>query len=342
MNRSAAVTDAPIDADRYADLANGMRLHYASAGQATGRPLIMFLHGFPEAWFAWEAQLAAFGRDHFAVAPDLRGFNLSDKPIDAAAYHVKHLAEDIRLLIEHLGHTSAIVVCHDWGGAVGWHLGIFHPALVERLIVVNSPHPWLFMRELANNPTQQAASTYMNWLRKPGAEAALVADDFAIVERFLADAHGTAPSWYTPDVRARYHAMWSTPGSPDAEGRASHPMTGGCNYYRATPLRPPLPGEAARPLPPVADFRVRVPVRVIWGETDRALTVGLIDGLEDVCSDLRVERIPEGSHWIVHEQPQRVNDLIRSFVEAPPSSSSVVPDRSIADAADGRRVGPPT
>ncbi len=305
---------ARIDDDRYADLANGIRLHYASAGEPAGRKLIVFLHGFPEAWFAWEAQLAEFGKDHFAIAPDLRGFNLSAKPPEVAAYHIKHIAEDIRLLIEYLGHGSAIVVCHDWGGAVGWHLGIFHPDLVERLVVVNSPHPWLFMRELANNPVQQAASAYMNWLRAPGSEEGLVAGDFKIVERFLDAEDGTHPSWYTPEVRERYRAMWSVPGAPKADGAPSHAMTGGCNFYRATPLHPPTATEPARPLPAPGDWSLTMPVRVIWGETDRALTTGLIDGLDEVCPDLVLERIPEGSHWVVHEQPDRVNRLIRRFL----------------------------
>ncbi len=311
---AAATGKARIEDGRFADLANGTRLHYASAGVAAGRPLMLFLHGFPEAWFTWEAQLADFGTDHFAVAPDLRGFNFSAKPFDPASYHIKHIAEDIRLLIEFLGYTSAIVVCHDWGGAVGWHLGIFHPEMVDRLIVVNSPHPWLFMRELAGNPVQQRASAYMNWLRGPGSEEGLVANDFELVERFLDAADGTPAAWYTPEVRARYRAMWSVPGAPKPDGTPSHAMTGGCNFYRATPLHPPVKGEPSHPLPPASDWRVAVPVRVIWGETDRALTTGLIDGLDEVCADLRIERIPEGSHWVVHEQPDRVNGLMRGYL----------------------------
>ena len=305
---------ARVEEGHFADLANGVRLHYATAGVAAGRKLIFFLHGFPEAWFTWEAQLAEFGTDHFCVAPDLRGFNRSAKPAEVEAYHIKHIAEDIRLLIEFLGYTSAVVVCHDWGGAVGWHLGIFHPELVERLVVVNSPHPWLFMRELANDPKQQAASAYMNWLRGPGSEEGLVANDFKVIERFLEDEQGRPAAWYTPAVRARYRAMWSVPGAARADGQPSHAMTGGCNFYRATPLHPPVPGEPVRPLPEASAWQVNVPVRVIWGETDRALTTSLIDDLAMVCPDLKVERIPEGSHWIAHEQPDRVNALIRSFL----------------------------
>ncbi len=305
--------DVRVDAGQYADLPNGIRLHYARAGRPGGK-LMLFLHGFPEAWFAWDEQLAAFGEDALAVAPDLRGFNLSSKPAAVEAYHIKHIAEDMRLLIAHLGYTTAIVVCHDWGGAVGWHLAISHPELVEKLVVINSPHPWLFMRELASAPDQQAASAYMNWLRQPGAEQALVADDFAVIERFLEDDHRTMPAWYTPEARRRYRAMWSIAGEPGADGAPSHGMTGGCNFYRATPLRPPRPDESPKPLPDSTPWRVHVPVRVIWGEQDRALKIGLVDGLPEVCDDLRVVRIPEGSHWVVHEQPSRVTTSIRELL----------------------------
>ena len=311
---------AAITAGQYAALPNGICLHYASAGQtkdsASKRKLMVFLHGFPEAWFTWEEQLAEFGKDYFAVAPDLRGFNLSVKPVEVEAYHIKHIVEDIRLLIAHLGYSSAIVVCHDWGGAVGWHLGIFHPELVERLIVINSPHPWLFMRALADDPVQQKASAYMNWLRSPGSEEGLVGNDFKIVERFMNAEDGTPPEWYTPAVRARYRAMWSVPGAARADGTPSHAMTGGVNFYRATPLHPPTPKEPARPVPDPSDWTIKVPVRVIWGENDRALTTVLVDGLDRVCTDLQVVRVPEGSHWIAHEQPARINRLIRDFLNA--------------------------
>ena len=308
---------AKVRDEQYADLTNGIRLHYASAGEAGKKPLLLFLHGFPEAWFTWEAQLAEFGADYFAVAPDLRGFNRSSKPAEVEAYRAKHLVEDIRLLIEYLGYESAVVIAHDWGGAVAWNLAVFHPELVERLIIVNSPHPWLFMRDLMSNPIQQAASAYMNWLRAPGSETALVKNDFKNIEQFFHDERGTVPAWLTPQVRNRYHAMWSFPGATDADGKATHGMTGGVNYYRATPLHPPPAGgtgDGSVPAFKKEDWIVRVPVRVIWAEADRALTANLLDGLDTVCPDLKVERIPEGSHWIVHEQPERVNALLRSFL----------------------------
>ena len=294
---------AAIQSNQYASLPNGIRLHYASAGEK-GKQLMLFVHGFPEFWYEWEAQLTEFGRDHFAVAPDLRGFNLSDMPADLAAYKARHIVEDLRLLAEHLGYDKFVMVAHDWGGAVAWNFAIALPQLLHKLIIVNSPHPYLFMRALAHDPAQRAASDYMNWLRAEGSESALAKDDFALLEGLL-NGMGKSPTpWFTSAVRAKYHECWS------------RGLTGGVNYYRASPLHPPTdahPGPLKLQLDP-ADFRIKVPTRVIWGETDIALPKTLLDGLDEVVDDLRVERIPEGSHWVIHEQPERVNRLIRGFL----------------------------
>ncbi|HEY0844725.1 MAG TPA: alpha/beta hydrolase [Noviherbaspirillum sp.] len=294
---------APIHVNQYAALPNGIRLHYASAGEK-GKPLILFVHGFPEFWYEWEAQLAEFGSDYFAVAPDLRGFNLSDMPADLAAYKAKHIVEDLRQLAAFLGYDKFVMVAHDWGGAVAWNFAIGLPELLHKLVIVNSPHPYLFAMALANDPEQKAASEYMNWLRAEGSEAALAKEGFARLESLL-NGMGQSPTpWFTADVRAKYHECWS------------RGLTGGVNYYRASPLHPPTdshPGPMRLQLNP-EDFRVRVPTRVIWGEKDVALPKSLLNGLEDVVDDLRVERIPEGSHWVIHEQPERVNRLIRGFL----------------------------
>ncbi|MCZ7655705.1 MAG: alpha/beta hydrolase [Rhodocyclaceae bacterium] len=149
---------------QYAAL-DGIRLHYLEAGAG---PPMLFVHGFPEFWYAWESQLAEFSKDHRAVALDMRGHNLSDKPADAKAYRPKHLVADLRGMIDHLG-GKAIVVAHDWGGAAAWNLATAHPERIEKLVIINSPHPVAFARELRNSPAQQQASAYMNWLRRPGA-----------------------------------------------------------------------------------------------------------------------------------------------------------------------------
>ena len=294
---------AAIRDGQFAELPNGMRLHFASAGEQ-GRPLILFVHGFPEFWYEWEAQLAEFGKDFFAVAPDLRGFNLSDMPLDLAQYKAKHIVDDLRLLAQHLGYDKFVMVAHDWGGAIAWNFAIALPQLLHKLIIVNSPHPYLFAQALANDPEQKAASEYMNWLRAEGSESALAKDAFRLLEDLL-NGMGKSPTpWFTPEVRARYHACWS------------RGLTGGVNYYRASPLHPPTAehaGPARLQLDP-EDFRVRIPTRVIWGERDIALPKSLLDGLDALIGDLKIERIPEGTHWVIHEQPERINRLIRGFL----------------------------
>lgn len=298
-----SATSTEIRDQQFATLGNGMRLHFASAGEH-GRPLLLFLHGFPEFWYEWHAQLAEFGSDYFAVAPDLRGFNLSDMPSEVAAYKAREVIDDLVRLIAHLGYDRCVLIAHDWGGAVGWNFALAHPHLVRRLIIINAPHPYLFLRALATDPAQQAASAYMNWLRAEGSEARLTENNFSKMDDFFT-AMGQPPAgWFSGDTRERYHAAWR------------RGLTGGVNYYRATPAHPPTPehpGPLRLTLRP-EDFRVRVPTRVIWGEADIALPATLLDGLEEVVDDLQVERIADGSHWIIHEQPARVNRLLRAYL----------------------------
>ena len=294
---------ATIESNQFATLSNGTRLHYASAGEA-GRPLMLFVHGFPEFWYEWEAQLGEFGQDYFAVAPDLRGFNLSDMPTDLSAYKAKHIVDDLRLLAAHLGYDKFVLVAHDWGGAIAWNFAIALPHLLHKLVIINAPHPYLFMKALATDPHQKTSSDYMNWLRAEGSETALAKDDFALLHGFFNSLGQSDATWFTGEVVARYHACWS------------RGLTGGVNYYRASPLHPPTdahPGPLSLQMDP-ENFRVKVPTRVIWGERDTALPATLLDGLDAVVDDLRIERIAEGSHWVVHEQPARINQLIRTFL----------------------------
>jgi pimeloyl-ACP methyl ester carboxylesterase len=298
---------AAVTSGQFAQLPNGMRLHYSSAG-TKGAPLVLFLHGFPEAWFEWQAQLEAFGVDYFAVAPDLRGFNLSSQPIGVEHYRPKCIVEDVGQLVAALGYSSMRLVAHDWGGAIAWNVALFLPQRVERLVIINAPHPYLFMRELARSPAQQAASQYMNWLRRPGSEAILVKDDFVRLDGMFARGGKELPAWFDDATRARYHEAWGRVGQSGAP-----PMQGAVNYYRASPLRPPEPGESAAPFTAdPAQWTIRVPTEVIWGEGDIALLPGLLEGLEEVVPGVRVTRIAEGSHWVLHEQPERINALIRA------------------------------
>lgn len=285
-----------------AQLSNGMRLHVASHGDAKRR-LILFIHGFPEFWYEWHNQLEEFGRDHYAVAPDLRGFNLSDQPQQVEKYRAKHLVEDLRLLIKHLGHTRCILVAHDWGGAIAWGFAAQHPDLVEKLIIINAPHPALFARDLTHNAAQIKASAYMNLLRRPDAERILGENDYARMPKFIAGI-GPRVDWFTPEVEAKYRQCWR------------RGLTGGLNLYRASPLFPATdtePGAAAVTIPK-ALVTVGVPTLVIWGMLDQALLPTQLDGLDEYIPDLKVERIEDGTHWVIHEQPERVNRLIRGFI----------------------------
>ena len=287
----------------YADV-NGVRLHYVTAG--TGK-LILFLHGFPEFWYAWKDQLIEFSGTHQAVAPDLRGYNLSSKPGEVEQYQITHLVEDIRALAAHLGHKRFILVGHDWGGGVAWATALSHPECIEKLIIINAPHPGVFERELRSNPAQQQASQYMLVFRSPGAEAILSANHYAfLVEGILGE--GLRQGYFTEEDRAAYLAAWSQPGA----------LTGGLNYYRAARVGPPSSaGEAPfRLVSDLPSLTVKVPTLVIWGEKDIYLLRGNLEGLDRFVPDLTILRIPDGSHWVVHEKPAEVNAAIRRFLSA--------------------------
>jgi pimeloyl-ACP methyl ester carboxylesterase len=287
----------------FADV-NNVRLHYVSVGQG---PLILFVHGFPEFWGEWEEQLIEFSNDHQAVALDMRGYNLSSKPADTKDYVIGELVQDIKALVRHLGHQRMILVAHDWGGAVAWSFANSHPEMLESLVIINSPHPGAFARELLNNPKQQEASAYMLEFRKPEAEAILAEDSYA---KLVEAVFKFGSRWeFTEDVRKKYIAAWEQPGA----------LTGGLNYYRVSPLYPPASEVDRTRIQGIADlpreiFSVSVPTLVIWGEADTALLPALLDGLDQYVEDLTIKRIPDGSHWVVHEQPEKVNNLIRDFL----------------------------
>jgi pimeloyl-ACP methyl ester carboxylesterase len=291
--------------DNYADV-NGIRLHYVTAGKG---PLIMFVHGFPEFWYEWDNQLTHFARDYQAVALDMRGYNLSSKPQNIVDYKVDVLIEDLSALAEHLGHKKFIMVAHDWGGAVAWSFAIARAGLLEKLIIINAPHPAVFARELLDNPLQQKASGYMLAFRSPDAEEALSRDNYALLMDALTSE--SYSKWKMSDeTREKYLASWSQPGA----------LTGGLNYYRISPLYPPKSKKDKERLKgiidlPVETFQVRVPTLVIWGELDHALLAGNLNGLDEYVADLTIKRIPDATHWVVHEQPNLVNSTIREFLD---------------------------
>jgi pimeloyl-ACP methyl ester carboxylesterase len=298
-------------------LPHGITLSCRATG-ARGRPVLLFLHGFPEAAFVWDFMLEFFARSenggYRCVAPNLRGFEKSSAPAEVSAYRAKHLVQDIAALIvietqAQKGQLAALVA-HDWGGAVAWNLANQLPHLLKQLVIINSPHPGTFLRELKTNPAQQAASAYMNFLIRPDAEKLLAQNDYHRLWEFLTHSQDGAhtPAWLTEEVKAQYRAVWEAG------------LTGGCNLYRASPLRPPRPEDSAAAAIdlPNAMLRVSLPTLVIWGMKDVALPPALIEGLDRYVEHLTLQTVPDASHWIVHEQPQRVARLISSFLSNTP------------------------
>ena len=289
--------------DKYVKV-NGVKLHYVTAGKG---PLILFLHGFPEFWYEWKNQLVEFGKDHQAVAPDMRGYNLSDKPADLDAYKIAPLVEDVRALADHLSHNKKFVlVAHDWGGAVAWSFAIAHPEMLEKLVIINAPHPGVFAKLLASDPKQQQASQYMLMFRSDKAEATLSANNYAGLVNGVLGA-GLKSGAFTEDDKQAYIKAWSQPGA----------LTGGLNYYRANKVGPPAPnGQASTgnfAVDPTA-LTVKVPTLVIWGEKDTALLTGNLEGLDQFVPQVTIKRIPEGTHWVIHEKAAEVNADIREFI----------------------------
>ena len=290
-------------------LPHGITLSCRSAGDK-GRPVLVFLHGFPEAAFVWDELLIHFAKPenggYRCIAPNLRGFERSSAPTDVSAYRAKFLVQDIAALIALEGGHLACLVAHDWGGAVAWNLAASQPALMDQLIIINSPHPSTFLRELQHSPAQQAASAYMNFLCRPDADTLLAKDDFRRLWEFFANMGATTGphAWLTESVRQQYRDVWSLG------------LQGGCNYYRASPLRPATPQDPAASAIsfPKEMFTVKLPTLVIWGLGDIALPPALIDGLGDFVPQMQLEKVEGATHWIVHEQPALVIDHIRKFL----------------------------
>lgn len=285
-------------------LPHGITLSCRAAGPVDA-PRLLFLHGFPEAAFVWDEVIEALAPRYRCIAPNLRGYERSSSPREVEAYRAKHLMTDIAALVAAMGDGPlAALVAHDWGGAVAWNLAVQRPELMRQLVIVNSPHPGTFLRELQLNPAQREASAYMNFLCRPDAEQLLAADDYARLWPFFTD-HGGTP-WLTDALRARYREVWD-------QG-----LTGALNYYRASPMRPPTdadPGAMALNFAP--DFvTVKLPTLVIWGEDDRALPPSMLDGLERFVPRLKLVRVPGAGHWIVHEQPALIVEQIERQLSA--------------------------
>jgi pimeloyl-ACP methyl ester carboxylesterase len=269
----------------YAELGD-VKLHYVEAGEG---PLVVLLHGFPEFWYGWRLQIAPLAAAGFrVVAPDTRGINLSSKPDGVSSYYADKLADDIAALIGERGADSAHVVGHDWGGTIAWTLAMTHPEVVDRLAVLDAAHPKVFNRGL-HNPRQAARTWYLFYFQFPELpEHHLRANDWEFLKHFLRDAQPP----YTSDEMDRYVEAWSEPGAEKAM----------IDYYRGATRHSPK------------NQTISAPTLVIWGELDRYLGHDLAEpDRADVPNLDRVERLPNGSHWVHHDEAERVNELLIDF-----------------------------
>jgi pimeloyl-ACP methyl ester carboxylesterase len=283
-------------AHRYADL-GVVRLHYIEAGEG---PLVLLLHGFPQFWYQWRHQILALVEAAFrVVAPDMRGYNLSDKPPGVQAYRVELLARDVERLIRTCGEGTATVVGHDWGAIAAWIAAMRHPGRVERLAILNVPHPTRSLDGLLS-PMQLLRSSYMFFFQIPRLpEKVIRAGDFALL-RSVFRSDPVQPEAFTAEDIERYIEAIAQPGA----------LTASLNYYRAL-LR--YPGETRALLK-----RVEAPVLVIWGERDRFLSRRLAEPPRLWVPNLmRVKRLPNASHWVAEDRPLEVNTLLLDFLRSP-------------------------
>ncbi|HYG47961.1 MAG TPA: alpha/beta hydrolase [Allosphingosinicella sp.] len=285
-------------------LATGVTLNLASAGPGDGEPII-FLHGFPESHRTWRHQLDGLSDRYRVHAPDQRGFAASDRPAGVENYETDRIVADVMALADALGLDHFTLAGHDWGGAVAWTAALTHPFRVKRLVIVNAPHPLVFQKSLIDDEAQREASQYINFFRSPAAEAAITAMGLeGFLDRVLL-AHADATK-LTAEERQHYLDDWSQPGV----------LTTMLNWYRASKIFVPAPGEEARaPLWTHAPFpKLRMPTLVVWGLKDVALLPVQLEGLPDLIEDLRLVTSTTASHFITWEEPGTVTSAIRDFM----------------------------
>ncbi|ADB37112.1 alpha/beta fold hydrolase [Spirosoma linguale] len=269
-----------------------VRLHVMQAGPDDG-PLIILLHGFPEFWYGWKNQIDALAEAGYCVwAPDQRGYNLSAKPKGIDAYGLDTLVADVIGLIDASGRQKAVVVGHDWGAAVAWWTAVSHPERVERLVVLNVPHPVVMKNYASSNLGQMMRSWYIGFFQLPWLpEAVSSAGNWSMFVRTLLGS--SRPGTFRRADLQQYKAAWSQPGA----------VTAMINWYRASLRKPPAPR---------ASVRVTVPTLLIWGTRDKFLKREMAQPSIDLCDNGRLVFFENASHWVQHEEAERVNELILS------------------------------
>lgn len=270
---------------------NGVRLHYVTQGEG---PLMLMLHGFPEFWYSWRYQIPEFAKDFKVVALDLRGYNDSDKPEDKSAYVMDKFVKDVKGVIQGLGYEKCVLVGHDWGGAIAWNFAYTHPEMLEKLIILNLPHPAKFSEGL-RNPQQMLKSSYMAFFQLPLVpELAIQMGNYAPIEAAFKGMAVDKNAFSQADIDAYKNAA-AKPGA----------LTAMLNYYRNIFDQKLLQENWGI---------LQVPTLMIWGEDDTALGKELSYGTEAYVKDFQIKYIPHCSHWVQQEKPDLVNQYMRDFL----------------------------
>lgn len=320
----AADMPAPALQDKFVE-ANGIKFHYVTAGKG---PMMLFLHGFPAHWYMWRDQLAEFSKDYTVVAPDTRGVNTTSRPASLDGYKYTHLVEDVRALAEKLNGKGKkiILVAHDWGGLIAWGVAMKHPELIDKLVIINAPHPITFEREMRDNPIQRRGSTYMFGFNNFDGykwDEQMSRNEFGALATSLTGA-AVKEGIYTAEDQKKWVDVWKVPGSMDA----------GLNYYRANYLNPPYndthPAEkiptsysAKEMLAGIPNTTVTVPTLVIWGLADSALQGGNLSGIEKLVPGAKFKFYATSDHWVSIVKANEVNADIRAFI-APAGAKAAI------------------
>ncbi len=273
---------------------NGIRLHGIQAGPGNG-PLVVLLHGFPEFWYGWRHQIMPLAQAGFRIlAPDQRGYNLSDKPKGVKAYRLDELSRDIIGLLDNLGKQTCYLVGHDWGAAVAWNVAMAYPHRIEKLVIMNVPHPAVMMSFLRKNPRQMLKSWYIAFFQVPGlADWLLRANDSAGAARLLAGSGKS--STFTDEELGEYKQVWSQPEA----------LTSMIHWYRALVRYPPV-------LP--VDRRLHMPVLMLWGKQDIALSYEMAQLSIELCDQGKLIPFEEATHWVQHDEAEKVNEHLLEFL----------------------------
>lgn len=274
-------------------------LHVVQQGEG---PPILLLHGFPDHWAVWQPVMAQLCHSHHLMAPDLRGYNLSDKPVSILSYDIDLLVNDVLALVQALGGQCALAG-HDWGGMLAWTVAARHPAAISHLVILNAPHPCRFAQQLRDDPEQRVASEYILALTADGVEQRLEEQNY---ERLWSVVSDSGTTGLTEKDRIECRDAWSQPGA----------LTAMLNWYRAVNFKEALlaPGVSAVPDLGGATGHIEAPTLVIWGERDGSFPVACLNGLQQWVPKLTVHREPLGGHWLLREKPQLVAQLIEDFL----------------------------